>query len=90
MQIITTNAYGVQPNYYQKAFPDEDWYSRMLLDAQIAARLAVEARRKCSQSDVRVFGCLPPICESHNPAAFNDYVESNGIEFVIEAYSQVF
>ena len=32
--LITANSYGVQPNYYKKAFPDEDWYEKMLRQVQ--------------------------------------------------------
>ena len=32
--LITANSYGVQPNYYKKAFPDEDWYAKMLRQVQ--------------------------------------------------------
>lgn len=89
--LLTTNAYGVQPNYYKKAFPNEDWYSKMLCDAELAAKLAVEARNRSghTKEQVRIFGCLPPVCESHNPEAFFEYLKENGEEFVRKCYRQL-
>ena len=57
-------------------------------------RLAIEARKRCIEDgfggkDVRIFGCLPPICDSHNPAIFAEYLQKYGQDFVTEAYKQV-
>ena len=40
-QIIITNAYGVQPTFYRRAFPEEEWEARMISDAKLASKLAV-------------------------------------------------
>ena len=58
--------------------------------AELAAELAVEARRRSgSESNVRIFGCLPPICESHNPEVFFNYLEDNGESFIRDTYREV-
>ena len=58
--------------------------------AELAAKLAVEARRRSgSESNVRIFGCLPPICESHNPELFYKYLEANGESFIRDTYRVV-
>merc|ERR1719487_2160990 len=89
--LLITNAYGVQPNYYKRAFPDEDWYAKMLGDAELASKLAVQARTESGKSSehVRVFGCLPPICESHDPLKFSEYVKENGEDFVVKCYREL-
>ena len=60
----------------------------------LCVRLAIEARKRCIEDgfggkDVRIFGCLPPICDSHNPAIFAEYLQKYGQGFVTEAYEQV-
>ena len=59
----------------------------------LCLRLAIEARKRCIEDgfggkDVRIFGCLPPICDSHNPAIFAEYLQKYGQDFVTEAYKQ--
>ena len=50
----------------------------------------MEARSKSgSEGDVvRIFGCLPPICESHNPELFFKYVGEHGESFVRDTYRE--
>ena len=57
--------------------------------AELAAELAVEARRRSGLgSYVRILGCLPPICESHNPELFFKYLDANGEDFVRDTYRE--
>ena len=56
---------------------------------ELASELAIEARRKSgTEGDVRIFGCLPPICESHNPELFFKYLGDNGEDFVRDTYRE--
>ena len=54
--LITTNAYGVQPNYYKNAFPDEDWYGKMI-------RRGFDCRRLLENPDLG----LGKVSKSNNP-----------------------
>jgi S-methylmethionine-dependent homocysteine/selenocysteine methylase len=85
---LTTNNYGVQPNYYSNAFPNEDWQAMMVRDVEVAAKLAVEARDEAAEAgrDVLVLGCLPPLCESHRPDKFDAFLESQGEERLVGYY----
>mmetsp|Transcript_70088 Transcript_70088/g.200845 ORF Transcript_70088/g.200845 Transcript_70088/m.200845 type:complete len:394 (+) Transcript_70088:99-1280(+) len=75
--MITTNNYAVQPNYYRRVF--DDWQARIASDTETAARLAVEARRRChAEGSVRILGSLPPICESHRPDLTALFIEEEG------------
>lgn len=83
--LLTTNAYGVQPHFYRRAFPD-DWQERMLKDAELASKLAVQARQESGSESTRIFGCLPPICESHRPDLFREFLAKEGEDFVVRTY----
>lgn len=85
--LLTTNAYAVQPTFYRRAFP-EDWEANMMRDAELAAKLAVQARQESGNSGehVRIFGCLPPLSESHRPDAFQKFLAEEGEEFVVRTY----
>ena len=50
----------------------------------------MEARNKSAELGdvVRIFGCLPPICESHNPELFFKYLGDNGKDFVRDTYRE--
>ena len=49
------------------------------LSPQLSAELAQTARKRCSlDNDVKVFGVLGPICESHQPGTTKTFVESYG------------
>lgn len=84
--LLITNAYGVQPTFYRRAFPD-DWETKMLRDAELAAQLAVRAREESGASKkVRIFGCLPPLSESHRPDAFVQFLANEGKDFIVQTY----
>jgi len=87
--LITTNNYTVQPNYYRKAFPT-DWESRIPQDSETAARLAKEAVAKCNlDRKVRIMGCLPPICDSHRPDLTSAFIAKEGEDFVRNTYRSI-
>ena len=53
--------------------------------SQISAELAQTAKIKCSVDiDVKVFGVLGPICESHQPGIFKQFVAKYGNSFLFE------
>eukprot|EP00927_Polykrikos_kofoidii_P055920 TRINITY_DN50105_c0_g1_i1.p1 TRINITY_DN50105_c0_g1~~TRINITY_DN50105_c0_g1_i1.p1 ORF type:complete len:611 (-),score=108.02 TRINITY_DN50105_c0_g1_i1:75-1907(-) len=83
--LLITNAYGVQPTFYRRAFPD-DWEANMLRDAELASRLAVRAREESGAPKVRIFGCLPPLSESHRPDTFATLLAEEGKEFVVQTF----
>jgi len=60
----------------------------MVQDAELSAKLAVQAREGCGKTkeDVRIFGCLPPICESHQPGLFLEFLKREGEDFVVRSY----
>ena len=65
----------------------------MARDTETAARLAVGARdaaagaAQAAQGEtVRVFGCLPPLCESHRPDLAVAFLEKEGEDFVRDTY----
>lgn len=63
---------------------------RIPQDTETAARLAVEARRKCSaQGTVQILGCLPPVCESHRPDLTARFIEEEGEQACINFYRTV-
>jgi len=84
-KLLITNAYGVQPTFYRRAFP-ENWEANMLRDAELAAKLAARAREECGVPNVRIFGCLPPVSESHRPDAFAAFLAQEGRDFVVQTY----
>jgi len=85
-KMITTNNYGVQPQYYRKAFGDE-WEKHARTSTATAVRLAREARTQCgAEGSVRILGCLPPICESHRPDLTAKMMETDGREFCVNFY----
>jgi 2-dehydropantoate 2-reductase len=86
--ILITNSYGVQPTYYRRAFPD-DWKEQMLAHVELATRLAVQARTECSAQNVRIFGCLPPLCESHRPDLFKAFFVEEGAEAIEGMYRSI-
>ena len=89
-QIICTNSYGTQPNYYAEAYGQDKYKSLMLEHAKISAELAVKARNECAfDNDVKVFGVLGPICESHQPGVTKKYIEEKGEQFCIDIYAQL-
>ena len=90
--LLVTNAYGVQPTFYQRAF-GEVYEPKMLDHAKLAAQLAVQARE---QTPVvpggfvsRIFGCLPPLGESHRPDFFFDLLEKHGRAFFVDTYRKL-
>lgn len=83
--VLITNAYGVQPTYYRRAF-ESDWEANMLRDAELAAKLAVQARAKAGADEVRIWGCLPPLNESHRPDLFRMMLKEEGEEFIVSTY----
>jgi len=87
---ITTNNYAVQPNYYRRAFAN-DWEARIRKDTELAARLAVKARSLCSTQgfDVKILGCLPPICETHRPDLTASFIRAEGEEACRKFYKSV-
>ena len=59
----------------------------MACDTETAARLAVGARDAAgAEGVVRVFGCLPPLCESHRPDLAVAFLEEEGEDFVRDTY----
>jgi len=87
--LITTNNYTVQPNYYRKAFPT-DWESRIPQDCATAARLAKEAVAKCDlDRPVRIMGCLPPLCETHRPDLASAFIAKEGEDFIRKTYRSI-
>ena len=89
-EILSTNSYGVQPNYYKKAFGNDAYENLMVEHAKLSANLATIARERCpSQQNVKVFGVLGPICESHNPKLLKTYIKENGSSFCTDFYSKV-
>ena len=89
-QIICTNSYGTQPNYYVEAYGEDKYESLMLEHAKISAELAVKARNQCAfDNDVKVFGVLGPICESHQPGVTKKYIEQKGVQFCIDTYAKL-
>jgi S-methylmethionine-dependent homocysteine/selenocysteine methylase len=83
--VLITNAYGVQPTYYRRAF-GSDWKARMLQDAELAAKLAVQARTEAGKDGIRVWGCLPPLNESHRPDLFKKLLKEEGEEFIVSTF----
>ena len=70
-EIISTNSYATQPNYYTKAFGCNEYEDLMLRHAKLSAQLANTARsRSVSKNEVKIYGVLGPICESHQPGLF--------------------
>ena len=58
--LITTNNYGIQPTYYRRAF--EVWEARIARDAEVSAKLAVQARAQSgAEKRVRILGCFHPL-----------------------------
>ena len=89
-EIISTNSYAIQPNYYQKAFGCHKYEDLMLSHAKLAAQLADTARSRSHSNDkVRIFGALGPICESHHPGKFEKYVTENGSNFCVNTYENI-
>lgn len=86
--ILTTNAYGVQPTFYRRAFP-ENWEANMLRDAALASKLAVQARAESGKPHVQIFGCLPPLCESHRPDLFAEFLAKEGKDFVVRIFGDL-
>jgi len=86
---ITTNSFGVQPTYYSRAFVSEEWEGKMVAHAELAATLAVKARKQAGRPEVRVLGCLPTICESHRPDLFKRLLLEKGEEFCTESYRKL-
>jgi S-methylmethionine-dependent homocysteine/selenocysteine methylase len=90
--IITTSNYGVQPTYYRRAFGAEGSAAHMARDTETAARLAMEARfagEAFGKRGVRVFGCLPPLCESHRPDLGAAFLEAEGEANVQQIYGEI-
>eukprot|EP00929_Paragymnodinium_shiwhaense_P112096 TRINITY_DN80354_c0_g1_i1.p1 TRINITY_DN80354_c0_g1~~TRINITY_DN80354_c0_g1_i1.p1 ORF type:complete len:915 (-),score=296.95 TRINITY_DN80354_c0_g1_i1:170-2914(-) len=83
--LLITNAYGVQPTFYRRAYKD-DWEAKMLRDAELASKLAVQARQAAGVAGVRIYGCLPPLSESHRPDAFAELLAKEGRDFVVRNY----
>lgn len=85
--IITTNNYAVQPNYYRKNFID--WQERIIEDTKTAIELALIAKYETQfsiKSNIFIFGCLPPICETHRPDLTNKFIKKEGKEFCVNYY----
>ena len=60
----------------------------MISDATLASKLAVQAREEAgaSKEDVRIFGTLPPLNESHRPDLFATFLEQEGRPFIVDTY----
>lgn len=89
-QVITTNSYATQPNYYMSAYEKDDYMKIMCEHAKIAAELAQTARKRCEMDGkIKIFGVLGPIGESHQPGVTKTFVESHGRQNCVEAYSKL-
>ena len=89
-QILSTNSYGVQPHYYKRAFGKDDYENLMVKHAKLSADLAKIARERCpTEQNVKIFGALGPICESHNPKLLKKYIKEYGASFCIDSYTKI-
>ena len=76
----------MQPTNYRKEHP-ADWRERIARDTATAARLAVRARAESPAGPgARVFGCMPPLAESHRPDLAVAFLREHGREFAVAAY----
>jgi S-methylmethionine-dependent homocysteine/selenocysteine methylase len=88
--VITTNSYAIQPNYYFKAFGEKEYEELMEKHAKLSVNLALTAKRRISSEiDVKIFGSLGPICESHQPRMFVQYKADKGSSFCIDFYEKL-
>lgn len=86
--IITTNNYGIQPAWYQAVF--EDWKTRIPADTMTSVRLAREARKQCgAEGAVKIFGSLPPLCQTFRPDLTREFIEKNGEEACVNFYKEI-
>jgi len=87
--VLSTNSYAVQPRYYRAAYPD-DWKAKMSEHAECAAKLCREALTEWDGEDkknVKVYGSIGPICESHRPDLTRAFLKEHGPEYIKEHYA---
>jgi len=76
-QSITTSNYAVQPNYFTLEYGNDFDWSLISKYATLAGKLASQARDESGRKDAIIYGCLPPIAESHRPDLANEYIREN-------------
>ncbi|CAD7946620.1 unnamed protein product [Amoebophrya sp. A25] len=88
--MLTTNSFGTQPSFYKRAYED-DYEKRMLCDAELSSKLAVQARTEMNAdpSTVLILGSLASLYESHRPDCFLRGVEEDGEEVIAENYHKL-
>eukprot|EP00854_Cymbomonas_tetramitiformis_P019213 gene19213-22967_t len=66
------------------------WREQMTRHTTVAAHLALRARNgSLASAGARVFGCLPPLSESHRPDLAMKLREEEGVMFCVRSYAAI-